>query len=324
MIEQIVETVHRLILDHLPIRSNTTPSGWRTFNCPMCSDTRKRGGVITSGPKISYHCFNCNYTTGWTPSPHLGKKYKDLAEALGVDKNVIHNVTIELMKNSDEFEDIDIDNYVYNFKHFEKVELPADVEMISTLDDNHELKIYAKQRGILDLYPLLHFADVQNKRRVVVPFTYNNELVGWTARHIDPPNKQTPKYLHKLQPGYVFNVDKFADTDREIVIVTEGVFDAIMVDGVSIMGNSVTPEQAHLIDKLGKRVIVCPDKDKAGVELIDQALELGWEVSFPDWHTSCKDAADAVLRYGRLATIKSIIDCATNNKIKIQVKSKMI
>ena len=83
-------------------------------------------------------------------------------------------------------------------------------------------------------------------------------------------------------------------------------------------------EQAHLIDKLGKRVIVCPDKDKAGVELIDQALELGWEVSFPDWHTSCKDAADAVLRYGRLATIKSIIDCATNNKIKIQVKSKMI
>ena len=27
------------------------------------------------------------------------------------------------MKNSDEFEDIDVDNYVYNFKHFEKVEL---------------------------------------------------------------------------------------------------------------------------------------------------------------------------------------------------------
>ena len=303
MIEQIVETVHRLILDHLPIRSNTTPSGWRTFNCPMCSDTRKRGGVITSGPNVN--CFNCNHnrldTNYWV------KIYR-LAEALGVDKNVIHNVTIELMKNSDEFEDIDVDNYVYNFKHFEKVELPSDVEMISTLDDNHELKVYAKQRGILDLYPLLHFSDVQNKRRVVVPFTYNNELVGWTARHIDPPNKQTPKYLHKLQPGYVFNVDKFADTDREIVIVTEGVFDAIMVDGVSIMGNSVTPEQAHLIDKLGKRVIVCPDKDKAGVELIDQALELGWEVSFPDWHTSCKDAADAVLRYGRLATIKSIID----------------
>ena len=34
----------------------------------------------------------------------------------------------------------------------------------------------------------------------------------------------------------MFNVDKFADTDREIVITN--VFDAIMADGVSIMGNS--------------------------------------------------------------------------------------
>ena len=47
------------------------------------------------------------------------------------------------------------------------------------------------------------------------------------------------------------------------------------------MGNSVTAEQAHLIDRLGKRVILCPDRDTAGKELIEQALELGWEVSFP-------------------------------------------
>jgi hypothetical protein len=68
---------------------------------------------------------------------------------------------------------------------------------------------------------------------------------------------------------------------------------------------------------------VCPDKDEAGIELVEQAVVLGWEVSFPDWHTDCKDAADAVLRYGRLATINSIIKNATSNKIKIQVKSKM-
>ena len=63
------------------------------------------------------------------------------------------------------------------------------------------------------------------------------------------------------------------------MVVTEGVFDAILIDGISVMGNSVTAEQAHLIDKLDLRVIVCPDRDKAGIELIDQALELGWEVS---------------------------------------------
>ena len=29
-----------------------------------------------------------------------------------------------------------------------------------------------------------------------------------------------------MQSGYVFNIDKFVDTDREFVVVVEGVFDA--------------------------------------------------------------------------------------------------
>ena len=186
------------------------------------------------------------------------------------------------------------------------------------------VKQYAYDRGLLGLYPLLYFEESLYKQRLVVPFSYNGELVGWTARHINPPTKQTAKYLHNMQTGYVFNVDRFADSKREIVIVTEGVFDAIQLDGVSIQGNSVTPEQAHLIEKLGKRVILCPDRDSAGKELIEQALELGWEVGFPPWSNEVKDADEAVLKYGRLATVASIIKHATDNKLKAQVKAKMI
>lgn len=323
MVEHIVESVHRLLLDNLPVRTNTTPSGWRTFDCPMCSDTRKRAGIITGGPKISYHCFNCSYTTGWSPTPHLGRKYRELADKLGADSKTIHDVQISLMQNSELLQDTDTNDYVYNFKAFETIELPENTEMLESLPDGNPLKEYARDRGILGMYPLLHINDLPNRKRIVVPFTYNSELIGWTARHIAPPDKETPKYLHNMPSGYVFNIDAFANNDREIVIVTEGVFDAIMIDGIAVQGNHVTPEQAHLIDKLGKRVIVCPDKDEAGIELVEQAVVLGWEVSFPDWHTDCKDAADAVLRYGRLATINSIIKNATSNKIKIQVKSKM-
>lgn len=324
MVEQIVESVHRLLLDNLPIRTNTTPSGWRTFDCPMCSDSRKRAGIILGGPKISFHCFNCNFTTGWSPNPHLGKKYRVLADKLGADSKTIHDVQITLMQNSELLEDTDTDDYVYNFKAFDTIELPEGTQMIESLPDGNPLKEYARDRGILGIYPLLHIDDLSNRKRVIVPFTYNSELIGWTARHINPPDKETPKYLHNMPSGYVFNIDAFANNDREIVIVTEGVFDAIMIDGVAVQGNHVTPEQAHLIDKLGKRVIVCPDKDEAGVELIEQAVALGWEVSFPDWHNDCKDAADAVVRYGRLATINSIIKNATSNNIKIQVKAKML
>ena len=323
-IDFLVERVHRLLLDNLPVKTSRTPSGWMTMNCPMCNDKRKRGGIITSGARISYNCFNCNFSTGWAPGPSLGKKYKDLAGQLGVTTDEIHKVTIELLKHSELLETEETTDYIYNLQKFNTEDLPANAMAVDDLEDNHPVKMYAVERGLLGLYPLLYFNENLYKKRLVVPFTYNNELVGWTARHISPPDKSTPKYLHKIQPGYVFNIDRFADSKREIVVVTEGVFDAIQLDGVSIQGNSVTPEQAHLIDKLGKRVILCPDRDNAGKELINQALELGWEVSFPPWHADIKDADEAVTMYGRLLTLSSIIKHAKDNKLKVQVKAKML
>lgn len=323
-IDNLVEQVHRLLLDHLPIRTSKTPSGWMTMDCPMCSDKRKRGGLITTGARISYNCFNCGFTTGWAPNPTLGKKYKELADKLGASAEEIHKTQIELLKSSEVLEQEEVSDYIYNLQKFESVELPENAVAVDDLAKDHPVRQYAIERGLLGLYPLLYFDESLYRQRLVVPFTYNNELVGWTARHINPPNKQTPKYLHKIQPGYVFNIDRFADSVREIVIVTEGVFDAIQLDCVSIQGNSVTPEQAHLIEKLGKRVILCPDRDSAGKELIDQALELGWEVSFPPWANDIKDADEAVKRYGRMATVASIIKHSTDNKLKVQVKAKML
>lgn len=323
-IDSIVEQIHRLLLDNLPVKTSRTPSGWITLNCPMCNDKRKRGGIITDSAKISYNCFNCGFKTGWTPGPSIGKKYKELVKKLGATDKEVHQLQLELLKHSNEFEQLEESEYVYSVAKFEKKELPENVQTIESLPEEHELRQYAQARGLLGVYPLLHFSDIANRRRIIVPFTYNGDVVGWTGRHVAPPDKNTPKYLLNTQPGYVFNVDKFVENEREIVIVTEGIFDAILVDGVSVLGNTVTAEQAHLIDKLNKRVILCPDRDKAGKKLIKQAVELGWEVSFPPWAPDIKDAADAVNRYGRLATIHSIIHHSTANKIKIEVKAKMI
>jgi hypothetical protein len=323
-IDILVEQVHRLLLDHLPIKTSKTPSGWRTMDCPMCTDKRKRGGLITTGAKISYNCFNCGFTTGWEPNPTLGKKYKDLADKLGATAEEIHKAQIEILKYAEILETEQETDYVYNLQKFDTVRLPESVISLDDLDIDHPVKKYAIDRGIDGLYPLMFFNEPLYKQRLVVPFTYNNELVGWTGRHINPPDKTTPKYLHNMPSGYVFNIDRFADSKREIVIVTEGVFDAIMIDGIAIQGNSVGPEQAHLIEKLGKRIIICPDRDEAGTELMLQAAELGWEVSFPPWHADCKDAADAVIKYGRLATVDSIIRNAVDNELKIKVRAKMV
>ena len=324
--DKIISSVHGLILDHLPLRTTRSPKGWITFDCPICNDNRKRGGVIVSGAKISYHCFNCDFRTGWTPTPHLGKRYTQLAAALGAEANEINQVKLELLKYTDEFEseDNDYNDYAYNYAKFEPKELPDNAISIEDLDDDHELVVYAKERGIYGLYPLYHFPDFLNKRRLIFPFIYDHNIVGWTGRHIAPPDKNTPKYLHEnMPPAFVFNMDKFVDSQREVVVIVEGVIDAIAIDGIAVLGNTITPEQATLISKLGKRVILCPDRDDAGHELIEQALALDWEISFPIWEKDCKDAAEAALRYGRVATLASIIKYATKNKIKTKVKMRI-
>ena len=65
-----------------------------------------------------------------------------------------------------------------------------------------------------------------------------------------------------------------------------------------------------------------PDKDKAGQRLIDDALEYGWAVSFPEWENDTKDVNDAVVRYGKLFTLKSIIDAKQTSSLKINLLRK--
>jgi DNA primase len=65
-----------------------------------------------------------------------------------------------------------------------------------------------------------------------------------------------------------------------------------------------------------------PDQDEAGLEICDRALELGYQVSIPNWSDEVKDVNDAVVKYGRLPTLLSILQSATASKIKIGMARK--
>jgi DNA primase len=156
--------------------------------------------------------------------------------------------------------------------------------------------------------------------RVIIPFYQDGVVVGFTGRKIKPGK---PKYLTDSQSGYVFNIDRQTE-DREYVIVVEGQFDAIAVDGVAIMTNEPNATQIARINKLGKRVIAVPDRDKPGAKLIQAALENSWTVSMPEWQDSVKDCADAVHRYGRLYTLFTILQYVEANEIKIQLLKKKL
>jgi DNA primase len=119
----------------------------------------------------------------------------------------------------------------------------------------------------------------------------------------------------------VFGTDLQHDS-WQYAIVVEGIFDALSISGLAVMHNTVSDAQARVIRSLGKDVIVVPDQDTAGLELIDRAVELGWSVSIPEWHPDVKDVNDAVIKYGRLGTLLTILEARETSKIKIELRKK--
>jgi DNA primase len=85
--------------------------------------------------------------------------------------------------------------------------------------------------------------------------------------------------------------------------------------------NNLSDHQAQLIEDLNIEPIVIPDKDKAGLQLVERAADYGWSVSFPEWE-DCKDVSDAVMKYGRLFAIHSILQAAEHSPTKIRLMGR--
>jgi DNA primase len=155
--------------------------------------------------------------------------------------------------------------------------------------------------------------------RLIIPFYYEKRIVGWTGRSVVPDKK--PKYLTEVQPGFVYGLDEQSH-NKVFAIVCEGQLDAIHVDGCALGGSEISDQQVMLLNKLQKQIIVVPDRDQAGSKLVEQAIELGFSVSMPDWADGINDIGDAVDAYGRLYTLYSIVNSAEDSSIKIKLKEK--
>jgi DNA primase len=179
---------------------------------------------------------------------------------------------------------------------------------------------YLIDRGIYDYIDAYWSPHTIFRNRVIIPFWQGDKIVGYTGR--DFTGKAEAKYMNKSPKNFLYNIDA-VKRNKRYLIVTEGVIDAACLDGVGVMSNEASPAQIDYINQFKGEVILSPDRDKAGERLIKQAIENGWSVSFPRWEDEIKDAADAVNKYGKLYTLKSIIDGRISNSTKINVKMRL-
>ena len=326
-------------------RKTNSSSGWISFNAPCCqhngesADTRGRGGLVMNADGgVSYHCFNCNFKASYVPGRHLTYKFRKLLSWLGADENTVKRLVIDALRIKELVAPEQIVEAVEQEEiKFKARPLPEEAQSFHALNsfytlnddinvpnDWHRSVIYAGQRHIdCSKYEFYWTPETQYNlnRRIIIPFTWRNEIIGYTARAFDEDVK--PKYHNSHEPNYVFNVDKQL-RDSKFVVVVEGPFDAMAIDGVAILGNECHEVQADIIDSLGREVIVVPDADKAGAKLVDAAVEYGWSVSFPVWQETHKDVASAVEAYGKLFVIKSILETRQSNKLKIELRKKKL
>jgi hypothetical protein len=332
--------IQNTILNSLPANKKKTPSGWISFNAPCCihngetQDKKKRGGIMAGADgTLSYHCFNCGYKASYVLGRKLTQKMRTFMGYIGIADDTIKKLAIEAMRH----EEGDTKYEKKKFVSFHKKQMPKNTHSLDVWLEKYVAKDltapqynkidgllnYLKVRGIDPTwYDFMYSPDMyfNFNQRLIIPFYWRGDVVGYTGRLFEDTEKV--KYVTDVQPGYVFNMDT-QDWTRKFVIVTEGPFDAITVSGISILGSEINDVQRELINNLNRQVIVVPDRDAPGEKLINQAIEFGWSVAFPEWDKMVDDVADAVLKYGRLFTIQSILKSTESSKLKIDLKRKM-
>jgi len=316
------------LLSLIPGKKKTTHSGWITFNAVCCSfrghtpDKRMRGGIKGDAYSQIYHCFNCGFKCGFTLGKPITQNTRLLLSYIGIDKEDIDRYSFESLQHKDLLDFTNIRREKKKVK-FKEVLLP-DAELINAKNPNHRTYVeYLNKRKVsLNEYPYMCTPNEEGRqsKRVIIPYTFNNKIVGYTSRYID---NLIPKFINEQQEGYVFGYD-FQKPEWQVCIVTEGIFDALSIDGCALMHNTISEQQEYILKSLNRKIIVVPDQDKTGLEICDRALDLGFYVSIPNWDSDVKDANDAVVKYGKLPTLLSILQSSTNSKIKIEMRKKKI
>ena len=302
------------------------------LNCPLCvargqsrPDRKKRLGIFIHPDHVGLSCFNCGLKTKYVLGGPLGATFQSFLHAIGLGEREVQilNLQAEYLRRSVGDQPV-YEQIVSLTPVFPTQALPSGARSLQDWADDgrHDPDFLACVAHVLargdDLVTATtyYWTPTLLSNRVIVPCDHEGRIVGWIARAITPA---AVKYLKEVPANFLFNSAALSHADRVHVFIVEGVFDALAIGGVSALGASLNDYQINWINRSGKIPIVVPDRDAAGRRLIEIALAQQWAVAAPAyggrhwWHNDVKDAAEAVQRYGRLYTLRSIIETAESH-----------
>lgn len=324
-----------ILKDFLP--SYKTSGSKIVINCPCCvymgessNDTRSRGGIFEGFDEFGYNCFNCNYKFRFKEDDELPFRAIKFLELLGVPETEINKIHFESLKLNPNRITIPKQIKVKNSNFsFQPCELPDNTYIIHdhllNADPNSDLfkaYVYAKERGIAN-NPYLLWVDQTYKnfnKRLTIPFIFNSDVVGYISRAFLAVNK-SERYIDKRpDQTYMYNIEKVL-AKQKYLIIGESPLDAMLSLGIGTMRSNLSLKQIEILRSFKGKIIVHPDLNHNGLNLIDIAINEGWSVYFNDYGD---DLGDSIQKFGRIFIIEDIIQNHLSDPLEIELRKNML
>lgn len=324
-----MSNIEDVVKSHIIFSNGVANNGWHKVYCEVCGDGKRtkgpRGGWLFQDDIAFYHCFNCGVDGSFDPNREqcFSKDMKNIFEKFGIPIDECKKLCISSLKTKSAPK-VNTNNTIKILEtpdHFVRVnEISSDTkEFINDFLKSH----YGLN---INSYPffvsngITHTDDVKEKttvkfwlNRLIIPFYKNGNLIYYKGR--DLTNTSRVKYLAPNIPktNILFNVDELYKNTQFPLFIVESEFDAINLNGCAVMENKISNSQAILLNKSPRKKIIIPDFNGDSSGLVDDAIANGWSVSVPDFG-SCKDVSEAVVNYGKLFVLRSIMNSIYEGK----------
>lgn len=282
-----------------------TATGWYDVKCAVCQDYKPRAAFkFEPNGAVVYHCFNCGHTAGFAPPrTTFSNRMITVIVGFGIDLDYAKRVLFSGFVSDTDSSTLKIADGSGVSVAAPPIEFPS--AFIPITSDHTVAYDYLVSRGVASVGEWFINSDPANRRwgnRVIVPVRNNrNQIVFYQGRSFNQ-NNYNKRWESPSVPKtcVIFNHTLIYNHDTSVpLVVCEGIFDALSVGGVAILGSTFSDYQINELKKYRGAVIIIPNKDKNGKQMALQALQQGYQLSFPDIG-SCTDLNEAHVRYGQL------------------------
>lgn len=319
LLQDLIETC-------VPFRKLNT--GWLAGKCALCSDYKERAGFKFEHGNIVYNCFNCGVSAVFEEgSGKLSSKFKKICDAYYIDSEEISKVLGSSLfsKEAVKEQTITLNSISSKSPGFRSIKQPSSWKPLGKVLEHEDYQIklikYLEHRKVnVAEHDFFFSLEDKFKDRVIIPFYKNGTLFYWQARSINSQEKKRWENAPCSRDGVIFNPDALQRRTALPLFVSEGIFDAFMFDGISLLGSHIS-SKLDILRTTSRRCIFVIDKDSNGKALAEEVLKYGWEITFAPHLTD--DINHSVQRFGKIWTASQLLANICKNRDDAELKLRL-